>query len=358
MSSGALTTTSAYKSEGTMVESSKDTDSMTAEESHESSKMFGDKKLPPLRPRFSFWRELFMTAIAVVLMPMYTVLLSMIVYGVMVYYTPYLWLRTLILLYIPYILWWDSSPENGARPFRDRSACRSKQCFKWFAQYFDMTLVKTCDLDPTKHYIMLYHPHGVISLGANLALNTNGCDFESVFPSLERAGVTLNEAFHAPLLREWSIRLGYIGPNKHTLREALDVQSIVLVPGGAAEALHSRPGIMKFYLKNRKGFVKLALETKCPLVPCIGFGENEIYHCTESGQLQRRLCKVMKFSIPFLKHVVPRRAKVTVVVGEPIEFGNETNVGKCHEIYLQHLKDFYNKERVKYGYANIDLEVI
>jgi hypothetical protein len=66
----------------------------------------------------------------------------------------------------------------------------------------------------------------------------------------------------------------------------------------------------------------------------------------------------MRFSVPFLKHFVPRRAKVTVVVGEPIEFENETNVEKCHEIYLQHLKDFYNKERVKYGYANIDLEVI
>jgi hypothetical protein len=48
---------------------------------------------------------------------------------------------------------------------------------------------------------------------------------------------------------------------------------------------------------------------------------------------------------------------VTVIIGEPIEFGNETNMGKCHEIYLQHLKDFYNQERVKYGYANIDLEV-
>jgi hypothetical protein len=100
-----------------MLESSKDTDSIMAEESHESSKMFGDKKLPPLRPKFSFWRELFMTAIAVMLMPMYTVLLSMIVYRVMAYYTPYLWLHTLILLYIPYILWWDSSPENGACPF-------------------------------------------------------------------------------------------------------------------------------------------------------------------------------------------------------------------------------------------------
>lgn len=175
---------------------------------------------------------------------------------------------------------------------------------------------------------------------------------------LERAGVILNESFYAPLIREWGLRLGYIGPNMQTLHQALEVQSIVLVPGGAAEALHARPGVMQLYLRNRKGFVRLALETKCPLVPCFGFGENEIYDTTESRPLQRQLCKKMRFSIPLLKHVIPRRAKVTVVVGEPVDFGDETNVEKCHTKYLRHLKDFYYKERSKYGYEGIELKII
>ena len=37
--------------------------------------------------------------------------------------------------------------------------------------------------------------------------------------------------------------------------------AVVLVVGGAAEALHARPGNYKLTLKYRKGFVKLALQT-------------------------------------------------------------------------------------------------
>jgi len=352
--------------------------------SFESTAPVEEVKLPPLRPRFPFWKELLLTCNAVVWMPMYSMALGMLVYTVMVYYAPTIWLHSLLLLYIPFIFW-DPSPSNGKRPFGNRSACRSIKCYKWVADYFDMRLIKTCDLDPQLHYIMLYHPHGIIGVGTNGALNTNGCNFEQVFPGvrsydtmymtcdasvvklnllcdsnlqLERAGVTLNESFWAPFLREWMLRMGYISANKHTLREALEVQSIVLVPGGAAEALHARPGIMKLYLNNRRGFVRLALETKCPLVPCVGFGENEIFQATEAGPWQRQWSKVMRFSIPFLKHIVPQRAKVTVVVGEPLDFGDETNVDKCHALYLQHLRLLYNAEKAKYGYEHVELEII
>ena len=342
-----------------------------------------EENLPPLRPRYPFWKELALTLVAVVLTPMYSMLIATWIYAAMVYCAPTLWLRTILLLYMPYIFW-DPSPSNGKRDFGNRSVYRSKQCYKWAAQYFDMNLVKTCELDPKQHYIMLYHPHGIIGVGTNAALNTNGCDFEKIFPGvrasditkleltlsyltlftffsfpqLERAGVTLNESFRAPLLREWMLAMGYISANKHTLREALEVQSIVLVPGGAAEALHARPGVMKLYLNNRKGFVRLSLETKCPLVPCIAFGENEIFEATEPSPLQRQLSKVVRFSIPILKHIVPRRAKVVVVVGEPLDFGSETDVEKCHALYLEHLQRFYDKEKGKYGYENIELEFI
>jgi 2-acylglycerol O-acyltransferase 2 len=140
--------------------------------------------IPPLRPRYSFGREVLLTLNALVVMPMYTMLIGLWIYTAMLYFAPTLWLRSLLLLYIPYIVLWDSSPSNGCRPFGNRSACRSVRCYKWFAQYFDMKLVKTCDLDPKKNYIMLYHPHGIISVGANTALNTNGCDFETVFPGV------------------------------------------------------------------------------------------------------------------------------------------------------------------------------
>lgn len=143
-----------------------------------------EEKLPPLRPRFPAWKEFFLTLNAMVVMPMYSMLIAMWIYAAIIYFAPFLWLRTILFLYIPYILFLDTSPSIGQRPFGNRSACRSVRCYKWFAEYFDMKLVKTCDLDPQQHYIMLYHPHGIIGVGTNAALNTNGCDFETVFPGV------------------------------------------------------------------------------------------------------------------------------------------------------------------------------
>ena len=91
--------------------------------------------------------------------------------------------------------------------------------------------------------------------------------------------MTLNATFSAPFFHEYMLALGFCSANKPTLVGRLvdEQESLVLVPGGAAEALHAHPGIMKLVLKHRRGFVKLAMETKAQLVPCLGFGENELF---------------------------------------------------------------------------------
>jgi len=49
------------------------------------------------------------------------------------------------------------------------------------------------------------------------------------------------------------------------------------VIGGANEAMDAVPGLHKLTLKNRKGFVKIALKTGADLVPIYAFGENELF---------------------------------------------------------------------------------
>jgi hypothetical protein len=53
--------------------------------------------------------------------------------------------------------------------------------------------------------------------------------------------------------------------------------SIVVVVGGAAEALECRPGLSKLVLNKRKGFVKQACYAGASLVPCFSFGENDLF---------------------------------------------------------------------------------
>lgn len=59
-------------------------------------------------------------------------------------------------------------------------------------------------------------------------------------------------------------------------------QAMCLMVGGAREALFTHPGLYKFYIKARKGFVRLALETGASLVPVISFGEPELYDQIET----------------------------------------------------------------------------
>ena len=239
-------------------------------------------------------------------------------------------------------------------------------------------------------------------MGANIALNTEGCNFESTFPGVSRrSSVTLNATFLTPIFREWLLLLGFCSANKQTMKHRLnDGESLILVPGGAAEALHAHTGIMKLYIKNRKGFVKLAIETDSKLIPVIGFGENDIFHTlyahnssrddddnnnndncygrssstspmSKTGrglshvksmiwELQQQFLKVMSFSLPILTNLIPNRVPVNVVVGAPVIFKNSSlnNIDQCHEEYLAALTKLYDQHKSKYGYDHVELEII
>jgi len=58
-------------------------------------------------------------------------------------------------------------------------------------------------------------------------------------------------------------------------------KALILMVGGAREALYTQRGVYKVLLSQRKGFVRIALETGTSLVPVISFGEAELYDQVE-----------------------------------------------------------------------------
>jgi Diacylglycerol acyltransferase len=271
--------------------------------------------------------------------------------------------------------------------------------FRHVAKFFPVTLRKTQDLDPNNRaYVFLYHPHGVISMGCSCALTTNGCNFDNVFPGIKRWGTTLNASFWCPFFREWLLCNGFLCANKSTLVSKLlhAKESIVLIPGGAVEALHAHANVFRLYLRNRKGFIKLALETGAALVPCIGFGENAVFStyyaeqessssCSSSSssinnnnsiishspswllQLQHVVYKTLTFSTPILKHPFPLQRKIQVIVGAPVQFEDCSQcrekitsdlVDQCHAQYLQALHALYNEHKEECGYKDVPIEFL
>ena len=288
----------------------------------------------------------------------------------------------------------DRAPLTGWKlSVKTREWLRNWPNLRWTGQYFPTTLHKTCELDTSdtdtdnkkRKFIFLYHPHGVIAMGVNTALNTNGCDFDKQFPGLSnRWGVTLNIAFYVPLYREWMLAMGFVSANKTTLKnKLLEGDSIVLVPGGAAEALNahtesdqSNPTVT-LSLARRRGFIRLAQETGAVLVPCFGFGENRAFDTlatspvTSSGSSsrsaiirswlftgQQALYKACSFSTPILTWPFPRKRPIDVVVGAPVVLSATDDVETCFRQYETALRELYEAHKDRYGYGHVTLEIV
>jgi 2-acylglycerol O-acyltransferase 2 len=149
--------------------------------------------------------------------------------------------------------------------------------------------------------------------------------------------------------------------------------------GGAQEALNARPGIYKLVLKNRKGFVRLAIEAGASIVPVFSFNEVEIYDqpSNEPGTTLRSFQDSFKkwtgvapaffvgrgfFQYSF--GLIPRRHQITTVVGAPIETNQchtpiDSEIDKVHEKFIEALIKLFEDHKHKYlkNADNMKLEI-
>ncbi|KAK6039607.1 diacylglycerol acyltransferase [Cooperia oncophora] len=114
---------------------------------------------------------------------------------------------------------------------------------------------------------------------ANFA--TNGTGKYDKFPGIRFSVCTLASNFKIMIRRELLLLLGLIDASKESIEYVLNGpetgRAVVIVVGGAEEALDAHPGEHKLILKSRKGFVREALKTGAHLVPVYSFGENDIF---------------------------------------------------------------------------------
>ncbi|KAJ3095977.1 diacylglycerol O-acyltransferase 1 [Phlyctochytrium planicorne] len=168
----------------------------------------------------------------------------------------------------------DPSPETGGRKIH---FLRHLSYWKWFRDFFPISLEKTVDLDPSKNYLFGYHPHGIISLGAFTNFGTEASDFSKKFPGIDLRVLTLSSNFNLPLWRELLLSLGFCSVSRRSIDNILSKgpgNSCMIVVGGAAEALNAFPYTNDLVIKKRLGFIKVALRQGATLVPVFSFGEN------------------------------------------------------------------------------------
>ncbi|KAI2777349.1 DAGAT-domain-containing protein [Daldinia loculata] len=287
---------------------------------------------------------------------------------------PFAW--PLLLVYLLHVL---SSKAATDGSLRYRSEWFRKS-YMWhlFADYFPAKLHKTHDLPPTRKYIFGYHPHGIISHGAMAAFGTEALGFSKKFPGITNSVLTLDSNFRIPLYREYILALGLRSVSKESIVNILTKggpngegmgRAVTIVIGGARESLEAQPGQMRLILKERKGFVRIAVRTGADLVPVLAFGENNLYdqlHPKEHPlvhKLQMFVLKVWKFTLPFLHGrgifnydvgLMPYRRPLNVVVGAPIKVTqsavvDQAEVDRLHDQYITELEKLWDQYKDRFA---------
>jgi 2-acylglycerol O-acyltransferase 2 len=252
--------------------------------------------------------------------------------------------------------------------------------WKTMGNYFPCLLMKQNPdtvFDPKGLYMFGYHPHGIISVGCFVSFAADATGFSDMFPGINVRPATLETNFYVPFWRELLLRLGVISVSERSIRNVLKKgpgNAVLVVPGGAAEALDARPGTHSLTLNKRQGFFRIALQHGASLVPIYSFGENDLYvqAGNEEGTLLRRIqdifLKYAGFATPFFSgagstgtaipmNPIPSRVPIITIVGDPIMvplIADPTNediqkirfqyIAKLQEMFAQ-FADTYAPER-------------
>lgn len=137
--------------------------------------------------------------------------------------------------------------------------------------------------------------------------------------------------------------------------------SFMLYPGGFEEASLTKYKEERVFIKNRKGFIKYAIQNGYKIHPCYQFGESSLYYTLQSDKWGKILAKMKLINViaysRFLLFPLSN-VKLVLVIGKAVDYQSlvkDTNqptkeeINTIHQKYIDELKRCYNKYKDQYA---------
>ena len=168
--------------------------------------------------------------------------------------------------------------------------------------------------------------------------------------------------FHSPFFQLLCKIVGHPQPaDKVNFKRLMKSgKNLALIPGGFEEATITSGAAERVYLKDRRGFVKYALENGFALTPIYTFGENKTYSNVQGAWGIRFWLNSLGLPgiLPFGKWwcpILPRNEHLHIVVGPKIqlpkvESPSESEVAKHHARYISELVGLFERHKYKFGF--------
>ena len=173
--------------------------------------------------------------------------------------------------------------------------------------------------------------------------------------------------FCIPFARDLTLWMGAVDASRSSASKVLEKDiSVCVYPGGSKEIFKTNPAstVTRLVLKERKGFIKLAIAHGADLVPVFVFGEKYLYSMWRPPRrIWQTLLKTYKVPLIFFWGQfgtwVPYRKSLGVVYGKSIpvqqeDKPSEESVERLHKEYVAAIVTLFEEYKEQFGYDDCE----